>query len=68
MQAVGFILFLFGCAGMDNTDMVVPAVMVLVGLIILKLAAVREGTECRNKTARIQGQIKKQKKADKSVA
>ena len=42
MQKVGFILFILGCAGMDNIDMVVPAVMILSGLTILAAAALKE--------------------------
>ena len=42
MQKVGFILFVLGAAGMDSPDIAVPVGMVLVGLAILAMAALKE--------------------------
>lgn len=42
MQKLGFILFLLGAGGMDSPNMAVPAVMVLVGLAMVGISALKE--------------------------
>ena len=42
MQYIGFLMFAIGAAGMDSPNMAVPAVMVLSGLGILAVSALRE--------------------------
>lgn len=42
MQYIGYLMFVIGAAGMDSPNMVVPAVMVLSGLGILAVSALRE--------------------------
>lgn len=42
MDKVGFLLFLLGAGGMDSPDVTVPAVMVVGGLAIIGLSAIKE--------------------------
>ena len=42
MDKIGFVLFLLGAAGMDSPDVTVPAVMVVGGLAITGLSAIKE--------------------------
>ncbi len=42
MQAVGFILLIIGCAGMDSPNITVPVIMVLSGLAIMAVTAIEE--------------------------
>lgn len=41
-EHIGLILFLIGGAGMDGDNVLIPAVMVLIGLAILYVSAKRE--------------------------
>lgn len=42
MDKLGFLLLVIGSAGMDNPDRIVPAIMVLSGLVIIAVSAFRE--------------------------
>ena len=42
MDKLGFLLFILGAAGMDSPNRLVPAIMVLVGLAIVGITALKE--------------------------
>ena len=42
---IGFLMFVIGAAGMDSQNQIVPAVMVLLGLVILAISAFVERRE-----------------------
>lgn len=42
IQKIGFVLFLIGGAGMDSPDRTIPVMMVLTGLLILTISAIKE--------------------------
>ena len=42
IQKIGFVLFLIGGAGMDSQDTTIPVIMVLIGLVIILVTAVKE--------------------------
>lgn len=42
LGGIGFILLLLGAGGMDSQNQIVPAAMILVGLAILAITAIKE--------------------------
>lgn len=42
MDKVGFAMFVLGAAGMDSPDGTVPAVMIVGGLVIIAISAIKE--------------------------
>ena len=42
MGYIGFLLFLLGAGGMDSPNRLVPAIMVLVGLALVGIEAIKE--------------------------
>ena len=42
IQKIGFVLFLVGGAGMDSPDRTIPVIMVLIGVLILIISAIKE--------------------------
>jgi hypothetical protein len=44
MEYIGILLFFIGASGMDNKNVAVPAVMVLIGLAILTVTAIKENS------------------------
>ncbi len=50
ISKVGFALFMLGAAGMDSSDRTVPAVMVLSGLAIMRITALKENSPAQPPT------------------
>ena len=42
MDKIGYLLLMIGCAGMDSSNRTVPAIMVLSGLVIIGITAIKE--------------------------
>ena len=49
MSYMGFLLFILGAAGMDSPNRIVPAIMVLVGLAIIGITALKENSPVRHR-------------------
>ena len=49
MSKLGFLLFIIGAAGMDSPNVVVPAIMVLSGLVIIGITAIKEKSPAQHR-------------------
>lgn len=44
ISKIGFLLFLLGAGGMDSQNQIVPAAMVLIGLALIAINAIKENS------------------------
>ena len=44
MSYIGFLLFMLGAGGMDSPNRLVPAIMILVGLALIGIHAIKENS------------------------
>lgn len=49
MGYIGFLMFLLGAGGMDSPDRTIPTIMVLVGLAIIGIEAIKENSPARHR-------------------
>ena len=42
MDKLGFVLLMIGCAGIESENMMIPAVMVLLGLALIGITVIKE--------------------------
>ena len=56
MQYIGYLMFVIGAAGMDSSNMAVPAIMAFCGLGIIGITAWRERRKEQYDTASIKSQ------------
>ena len=66
IQKLGFLLLIIGCAGIESENMLIPAVMVILGLVILAISAFVERREKHGISYRVleweMPQLRKQQK------
>lgn len=49
MAKLGFLLFMIGGAGMDSPDRTIPTIMILAGLAIMGIAALKENRPAQHR-------------------
>ena len=42
MDKLGFLLLMIGCAGIESENMMIPAIMVLLGLALIVITVIKE--------------------------
>lgn len=59
MFNLGVLLFMIGGAAMDSSDRTVPVIMVLVGLAIMGITAIKENSLAHTDQSNVQGKSNK---------
>lgn len=44
LSKLGFVLLMLGCAGIESENMMIPAIMAVVGLAIIGISAIKENS------------------------
>ena len=50
LSKLGFLLFIIGAAGMDSPNVIIPVIMVLTGLAIIGMTAIKENSPVQRPT------------------
>ena len=46
---IGYVLLMLGCAGIESENMMVPAIMAIVGITIIGISAIKENSPVRHR-------------------